>query len=580
VTSHHDTPEAYAFDRFLRHDELVAWLEHLAGAHPALVAIERYGRSYEGRDLLVVTVTDASTGSHDTKPAHWVDASVHAVELTATVAACHLLQRLVDGFEAGDETIVRALRTRTFYVVPRVNPDGAEWALADPPRLRRSSVRPWPYPDAHRWPGHHVEDVDGDGRILQMRIADPNGAWTVHPDDLRLLVPIPPQGPTDGRPRYRVFSEGTVDDHDGFTVPVPHPPEGLDLNRNYPAGWSPTVRGSGDHPLSEPEIDALVRAIAARPNVCGVNAYHTYGGVLLRPSSTRPDSELPPLDVWVWQRLAEIGADCTGYPSHSVYEDFTWDRSDLMSGASDDWAYEHLGVYGWTTEFWDPVHAATGRRMPTHQWFLGPTDDDALAVLRWFDDRPTSDPRTVPFVDWYAFDHPQLGRVELGGWNRLHSWVNPPADHLRAEVTGHADFAIAQALASPRLEILRHDVEQLGADTWRVGVGIANTGWLPTTVTEHAAKLGLVRPVVAELSVGAGTEVLDGPARRRFGQLQGASAAPFSRSGDGTPDRVSATWTVRAAADAQVTVSAEHPRAGRDVVVITLRQDPAGSGGA
>jgi len=169
VTSHHDTPEAYAFDRFLRHDELVAWLEHLAGAHPALVAIERYGRSYEGRDLLVVTVTDASTGSHDTKPAHWVDASVHAVELTATVAACHLLQRLVDGFEAGDETIVRALRTRTFYVVPRVNPDGAEWALADPPRLRRSSVRPWPYPDAHRWPGHHVEDVDGDGRILQMR---------------------------------------------------------------------------------------------------------------------------------------------------------------------------------------------------------------------------------------------------------------------------------------------------------------------------------------------------------------------------------------------------------------------------
>lgn len=575
--------DQYAFDRFLRHDELVAWLDELAVAHPDLVEVETYGRSHEGRELLLVTVTDISTGAHDTKPAHWVDASIHAVELTATVAACHLLQRLVDGFAAGDETIVRALRTRTFYVVPRVNPDGAEWALAESPRLRRSSVRPWPDPDAHRRPGLHAEDIDGDGRILQMRLADPHGAWTVHPDDVRLLVPIPPAGTAAGRPRYRLLTEGSVDDHDGFTIPTPGPPEALDLNRNYPAGWSPTVRGAGDHPLSEPEIDALVRAVVARPNVCGVNAYHTYGGVLLRPSSTRPDAQLPPLDVWTWKRLAEIGTQCTGYPSHSVYEDFTWDRTDLMSGASDDWAYEHLGVHGWTTEFWDPVHAATGRHMPTHQWSLGPDDDDALAVLRWCDERPTADAHTAPFVDWYEFDHPQLGRVELGGWNRLYSWVNPPTDLLLDEVAGHADFAVAHALASPCLEIVHHDVERLGTDTWRVRVGIANTGWLPTTVTEHAAKLGLVRPVVAELSASDATatvDVLDGPARRRLGQLQGAGAARFSRAGDGTPDRVLATWTVRAPADARVRVSAVHPRAGRDTVDVILRAEPGGSAGA
>ena len=53
----------------------------------------------------------------------------------------------------GDPTVTAALATRTFYVVPRVNPDGAEWALADTPRFRRSSTRPWPWSDAHRWPG-------------------------------------------------------------------------------------------------------------------------------------------------------------------------------------------------------------------------------------------------------------------------------------------------------------------------------------------------------------------------------------------------------------------------------------------
>ena len=179
----------YAFDRYLRYDELVGWVDQLAAANPDLLAVETYGRSYEGRDLFLVTVTDASTGSHDTKPAHWIDASIHAVELTATVAACRVLQRLVDGFRSGDDTITRALRTRTFYVVPRVNPDGAEWVLADRPRFRRSSVRPWPFADAHRWPGLHEEDVDGDGRILQMRFPDPDGPWIAHPDDARVLDP-------------------------------------------------------------------------------------------------------------------------------------------------------------------------------------------------------------------------------------------------------------------------------------------------------------------------------------------------------------------------------------------------------
>ncbi len=212
---------AYEFDRFLRYAELVAWLDDLAAAHPALVTVETYGQSYEGRDLKVVTVTDSSTGAHDTKPAHWVDASIHAVELTATVAACRLLQHLVDGHAAADPVVTEALRTRTFYVVPRVNPDGAEWALADVPRFRRSSVRPWPWPDAHRWPGAHVEDVDADGRILQMRIPDPAGAWTTHPDDVRLMIPVPLDGAPAGTARYRMLDEGSIVDFDGFTIPTP-----------------------------------------------------------------------------------------------------------------------------------------------------------------------------------------------------------------------------------------------------------------------------------------------------------------------------------------------------------------------
>ncbi len=554
----------YSFDRFLRYDELTDWIHALANAHPDLVAVESYGHSHEGRELWLVTVTDRGTGPPDEKPAHWVDASIHAVELTGTVAACYLLQHLVDGHANGDPTIGEALATRAFYVVPRVNPDGAEWALADPPRFRRSSTRPWPWTDGHRWPGAHCEDVDGDGRVLQMRIEDPDGSWMPHPDDARLLIPVPFAGPPAGTIRYRLLDEAVVVDHDGFTVPAPRPPEGLDLNRNFPAGWSSLVLGAGDHPLSEPEIDALVRAISARPNVCGYNAFHTAGGVLLRPSSTQPDSALPPQDVWIWKQLGERGTALTGYPVHSVYEDFTWDKSETMSGAADDWAYEHLGVFSWTTEFWDVVMAATGSKQSTDFWYVGPTDEQALAVLRWVDENAPDQ-----YVDWYPFDHPQLGRVELGGWHRLGIWTNPPPARLRDEVAPHADFAVAQALASPCLRIRHHRVVDLGSGMWRVEVGIANSGWLPTYVSARAKKENLVLPIVAEIG-GDGVTVIGAPARVQLGQLEGRAATRFSRRNDATPDRVLATWVVQAEAGSTVTVTVSHERAGQATVGMDL----------
>jgi len=552
----------YGFDRFLRHDELTGWLHAVAAAHPGLVTIESYGTSHEGRDLWLATITDASTGAHDTKPAHWVDANIHSVEVTGGVAALHLIHHLVAGFGT-DDTVTRALRTRTFYVAPRVNPDGVEWALAESPRYRRSSVRAWPWRDAHRSPGVHERDIDGDGRVLTMRVPDPDGWWMASELDERIMKPVPPEGVGAGVVRYRLLDEGELIDHDGFTIPTPAPPQGLDMNRNFPAGWGTEVRGSGDHPMSEPEIDALVRAMVARPNICGYNAYHTSGGVLLRPSSTKSDGDLAPFDVWVWKQLGERGSALTGYTVHSVFEDFTWDKKVTMSGAADDWVYEHLGVYGWTTEFWDVIHAATGTKQSTHFWYVGPTEAEEVAVLRWAEEHR----HEGMFVDWYPFDHPQLGPIELGGWDHMRSWTNPPPARLAAEVRPHAEFAVYQALASPALAASHTNAVWLGGDTWRVEFGITNTGWLPTDVTAHARTTHLVLPLVATIE---GAEVLGGPARLELGQLEGRSVARFSGRHDGTPDRTLATWVVRAPVGTEVRLTASHQRAGRVEATVVL----------
>ena len=553
----------YGFDRFLRYDEMSSWIDATVAAHPGLATVEQYGSSHEGRPLLLVTLTDSSTGDHSSKPAMWVDANIHSIEVTGGVAALHLIHHLLDGFTNGDAKVVEAMRTRTFYVVPRVNPDGVEAALADSPRHRRSSMRPWPWTDRHEWPGLLSHDIDGDGRILTMRIADPNGAWVEHPEDARLMIPVDHAAAPAGAARWRLLTEGTITDWDGFTVPTPRSPEGLDMNRNFPAGWDTSVTGSGDHPLSEPEIDALVRAIRARPNICGYNAYHTSGGFLLRPSSTKPDSKLPPEDVWTFKELGRACTEATGYPVHSVYEDFTWDTSDTMSGAADDWAYEHLGVFSWTTEFWDAIAVATDHRSSTHIWYVGPTVEDELAVHRWADEHA---PGTIHA--WRPFRHPQLGDMEIGGMDDFRLWSNAPPSRLRAEVAPHSGFAVHQALMSPRLEILHTRAESLGGDTWRVEIGVANTGWLPTHVSEHARKNKLCLPGWVQID---GAEPVGAAARITFGNLSGRSA--FRLAGgvrnDGTPDRQLVSWVVRGAAGTEVTVTASHQRAG--TVTTTLR---------
>ena len=260
------------------------------------------------------------------------------------------------------------------------------------------------------------------------------------------------------------------------------------------------------------------------------------------------------------------GTELTGYQVHSVFEDFTWDKTDLMAGASDDWAYEHLGIYSWTTEFWDVVAAATGERAPTDIWWLGPSAATEVAVARWADQyAPES-----RYVDWYPFEHPQLGSVELGGPNAYWLWSNPPTALVEREVAPHADFAIAQAMASPRLEVIDIRTEQLGPDTWRVLAGIANTGWLGTTVTALAAKKSLVRPIVAELT---GADVVGEP-RLLLGQLAGRSALRFDGGwrSDGTPDRVLAAWVVRGQAGSAVELTVSHQRGGTVRQTVTLAE--------
>lgn len=547
------------FNRFYRYSELTQILKAYAKEFPNLVKVESIGKSHEGRDVWLVTVTNFKVGSDADKPAFWVDGNIHASEVTASAAALYLINTLVTKYK-NDENVTRAVDTRAFYIVPRVNPDGAEWALADKPKIIRSSTRPYPYADDPMDGLVWGEDVDGDGRVLQMRVFDLNGAWKAHPQDSRLMIRRDPI--ETGGKYYRILPEGYIKNYDGSTIQVRNPKQGLDLNRNFPAFWKDESeqRGAGPFPTSEPEVNNLVKFISTHSNITGAMSFHTMSGVLLRPYDDRSDDEFPTDDLWTYQKIGEQGEKVTGYPAISVFHDFKYHPKQVITGGFDTWAYEHRGVFSWTVEFWSPQKQAGIEKYKFIDWYREHPVEDDLKMLKWNDEVL----KGKGYIKWYPFNHPQLGKVEIGGWDSMNMWTNPPLHLLEKEISPFPEWIVWHALISPKLGLYEISSISLGGNTFRVRLVVENTGWLPTYVTKKALEKKLTRGVIAEIHLPKGASLESGKAREEVGELEGRAYKTViaDEATESTTDRVKVEWVVKAKKGTKVKLSAKHDRAG------------------
>lgn len=555
------------FDQFYRHAELTRLLQDYAAAVPQLVQLLSIGQSHEGRDIWALVVSNTGTGDHADKPAIWVDGNIHAAELTASTACLYWLHTLVSG-HGTDREITQLLDTRAVYLCPRLNPDGAELALADRPRHIRSSTRPYPF-DEEPVEGLTVEDVDGDGRVLSMRFPDPHGTFKKHDTDPRLMVPRAPG--EFGGDYYRLIPEGSLTNWDGLTIDVNRDREGLDLNRNFPAYWRQEFEqvGAGEYPTSEPEVRAMVDFIVKHPNIGAAVSFHTHSGVILRPMGTQSDDDMTPEDLWMYKRLSDLGAKLTGYPAVSIHHDFKYHPKETITGTQD-WVYEHLGALFWTVEIWAPNKEAGITDYKWIEWYRDHPVEDDLKLLKWSDEQ--CDGRA--YVDWVPFRHPQLGMVEIGGWDKMNYWRNPPPALREREAARFPVWLTTLGLTLPKLEILRAEVRSLGPDAWRVRFAVANAGYLPSYVSKRALERKTVRGTVFSIHLPPGASLISGKEREIGAHLEGhapkGTQQAFLPERQLTGDRAVVEWIVKAPVGTRLALVATADRAGTVRTEVTL----------
>lgn len=542
---------------YLSYAELTAQLETWASAFPNLTRLKSIGTTPQGRQIWMFSIgADLSAP----KPAAWVDGNMHAAELAGSSVALAIAEdvlrvHLGEPLAHVAGPVQEALRHIHMHVVPRMSPDGAEAVLTTGAYVRSVPREARANREAPRWLAH---DMDGDGLALVMRQEDPTGefvASSVHPN---LLVP---RRIDDLGPFYRLYPEGTIENFDGHHIPDPYflSDNEPDLNRNFPYHWAPepAQAGAGRYPLSEPESRAVVEAATALPNLFTWLNLHTFGGVLIRPLGAAPDTKLAPFDRALFQQLEEWATELTGYPTVSGFHQFLYEPEKPLHGDLSDFAYHQRGAFAWVCELWDIFEQAG---LPKRERFVDrytQLDREHLEQLAAWDKKHNNSNIVLP---WRAFDHPQLGKVEVGGVDPRFGIWNPPRDRLAEVCQSQSALYLRVASLCPRVELAEPTVEQLAPGVHRVTLDVVNLGYLATYGLESSKPLPWNEPLHLEAG-GRGLKVEGNDGRKNLGHLEGwgrgrwsGSHALFFPRSRGNSTRARVSLVVRGSGELRVVV--------------------------
>ena len=481
----YEAGDSLVFDKYHSANVIYTLLERWAAKYPDLVDLYEVGKSYEGRPIIQITITNKKTGKDTDKPAAYFEGGMHSVEITGSECVLYLANYLLEKY-GEDPDITHLINTKTIYLRPINNPDGHNLYL-NTAQFNRSTVRPEDNDGDGLLDEDSPDDINGDGMILSMRWKDEKkGNYIPDPRDPagRILKQVPA-----GQGIYLLERfEGVDNDGDGtINEDIIG---GLDLNYNFPENWRPkteatgrgyTRRGPGDYPLSETEIRTVVTFLLSHPNVYVVNSMHTSFPMHVRAPSTSPSSErMFPEDLYWYKLFDETGKKITGYArAGDVFNELAGGYP--VFGHGPDFGYWYFGAIWYNDELWDGVRND----------YNGDGTIDEIDRLKWDDEENDS----LGFFNWKHAKHPVYGDIEIGGFDPKFFYGNPPSKHLELWIKNEALFNLEMAKSLPELtweniEIKRIKSYKTDSADYQLKVSFKNIGKLPTALKQaHLVKI-------------------------------------------------------------------------------------------
>ena len=497
-------PEGY-----LDHAALGAALRRVAAEFPGRVRLEPLARTMQGREVWLATLGPAADSSPRPPQAGDPDRREPGGRPRRRQPGGARPDRAARRATAAWQQAARPVRRSTSS--PGSIPTAPSGVLGRPRAEFRTNLRPIDRDRDGRSGEDGPDDLDGDGLVAQHAGQGRQGdAGRPTPNDPRSLRKADPA--KGERPVYSEYAEGIDNDGDGQINE--DPPGGVNLNRNWPHRWTEFDPEAGFSPASEPEVarpDPVRlrpprdrRRLELRPErqprgraprspsrpsttpTCRIFAelsrlFNQAEALNASPKATRPAKRGEAPKETAARRREERQAQGEGRrrveapggrPDARRRGGPGEPRTATTDGALSEWAYHQFGVVGLASRLWATPGAARAGRPKASR---SPPATATPAGSYW-NDQVMGGRAFVPFT---PFDHPTLGKVEIGGW-KPGVRLNPPIEQVEPIADGPPRLPRGARRAAARPGDPRGQGRgRRGAGIFQVTATVANDGVPP-----------------------------------------------------------------------------------------------------
>lgn len=310
-------PDGY--EGYHTYAEMEAAIDAAVAAHPGIVAKFSIGRSHEGRQIWAVKISDR-VGTDENEPEALFEAVHHAREHLTVEMSLYLVRLLTDNYGAAGslgERVTDIVRSREIFIVPMLNPDGAEYDISS------GTFRKW---------RHNRQPIPGSNHVG----LDLNRNWGYNWGCCR------GSSPTPGKETYR-----------------------------GPSPWfSPEVVALRDFVNS--------RVIDGRQQIRAAVSWHTYGEKVMWPyayTTTDLPKSMSADDLAALRALGTQMAARNGYRAMQSSDLY------VMDGSASDWLYNEHRIMAFTVEMYPPDPSKLGNFYPPDDMIATETARNRDAVL-------------------------------------------------------------------------------------------------------------------------------------------------------------------------------------------------------